>query len=810
MGVVYSAYDDVMERSVAIKVMMADVQDDPEASVRFYREAHAAGQLVHRNIITIFDLGDEDGRPYIVMELLEGQTLGDYLKRLEGIHLEDKVSLMLQVCDGLRLAHGKGIFHRDIKPGNLFVTQNGDLKIVDFGIARLATSSMTMSGLIVGTPDYMSPEQACGREVDQRSDIFSAGAVFYYILTGRKPFAASDLPAVLMKVQNEDPLPFRESEASPALAAAVMKALAKSPAARYQAVGELMTDLNRISRELALETSRLGEQARLRFDDAERLAAERLALVRELNLSAASEGVGTVHEWIRQQSPSVGEWLDGGQADPLYRDAAQDVLRAVTSVRQSMEGELTALRQATTDLQAATAAADAGDWARAVQHFDAAATAVPACARARDEGNRLRQLIAEKRAADDRRRALVAQAKEAVTNSDWSAAIALADEVLGSERDHAEARALRDQAVAAQAAEARKRRQGCEQALARAQELARKGQYSEAERAIDEARTLDPQSASVQEVAELVRNARLDAERASELERRAVAAIAAARSTFGRGAHEQAIADLRSFLAQEAEAPGVTGALRELVDEAERFAAVERRHAEAAELAEKAETALAADDPDRALTLARGALHLQADNERARRIQGLATVRQRERQAAKERAEQAEQQLQKARAFLEKRKYATARENAQAAANLDPADGRAKALLASIDEAEVKARDEERRDREARQRNKAAAPVLALARAAETAQDLARAGWLAENALALDPECVEARQIIERAHAALSTEPELADDTVKMTGAANRTVDVEDTVTLMPVLSAWQRLTGLIRSWIPIGHREGA
>ena len=136
---------------------------------------------------------------------------------------------------------------------------------MDFGIARLATSSMTVSGLIVGTPDYMSPEQACGREVDQRSDIFSAGAVFYYMLTGRKPFGASDLPAVLVKVQHDDPLPIRDSEAPPALVTVVMKALAKSPTARYQHVGEMMADLSRVSMALALETRRAGEQVRLQL-----------------------------------------------------------------------------------------------------------------------------------------------------------------------------------------------------------------------------------------------------------------------------------------------------------------------------------------------------------------------------------------------------------------------------------------------------------------------------------------------------------------------------------------------------------------
>src|SRR6185503_3502387 len=159
--------------------------------------------------------GEDDGRPFIVMELVQGWTLNKYLERPEAAHIEKKIDLMLQICAGLHAAHTHGIFHRDVKPGNLLVGQHGELKIVDFGIARLASSSMTASGLIVGTPDYMSPEQARGPDVDQRSDIFSAGAVFYLMLTGRKPFAGPDPISVLAKVQAESPLPIRDSE-SPA------------------------------------------------------------------------------------------------------------------------------------------------------------------------------------------------------------------------------------------------------------------------------------------------------------------------------------------------------------------------------------------------------------------------------------------------------------------------------------------------------------------------------------------------------------------------------------------------------------------
>jgi serine/threonine-protein kinase len=810
MGVVFSAYDDVMERSVAIKMMMADVQDDPETSARFFREAHAAGQLVHRNIITIFDLGDEDGRPYIVMELLEGQMLGDYLKRPEGVQLEDKLSLMLQICDGLRLAHNKGIFHRDIKPGNLHVTAAGDLKILDFGIARLATSSMTMSGLIVGTPDYMSPEQACGREVDQRSDIFSAGAVFYLMVTGRKPFAASDLPAVLMKVQNEDPLPIRETEAPPALAAAIVKAMAKDPASRYQSTQELMADLNRVARDLALETSRIGEQARSQFEAAEQLAVERASLAREIGDLVDVGGPETAAAIVRQSYPAASAWLDSRQADPLYRNGAQDVLRDLTAMHQALVDETAGLRRAGSDLRAGAAAVAGGDWIQALRHFDAVSVAVPGCTYAGQEADRLRRLIAERQAADDRRRALLGEADAAVNRADWSSVIALADEVLASESTNGMARGLRDKAVAALAAETRRRQQQVERGLSRAEQLARSGRYAEAEEALDEARRADPDAPLITEAAERIRSARVEAERISERERLGAQVVASARTRFGKGQREEAISDLRACLAQEPDLPGVAGALRELTDEAERLVAAERRRAQAAGHAGAAQAALERDEPDAALAEAREALRLFADDELARKVQGLATARLRERKAAAERAEQADQLLQRARGLLDRRKYASAREQAKAAGELTPSNPQVGALLAAIERAEAAAVAEERLEREARQRTKAAAPVLAMARSAEASGDVTRAGWLAENALALDPHCDEARAIIQRTLATLPAGSASDDDTVKVAGAAGRPPDSEDTVTLVPSLPVWRRVADVIRSWVHIGHREGA
>src|SRR5262249_27800718 len=150
------------------------------------------GQLAHRNIVTVFDLGEDDHRPFIVMELLTGLPLAAHLKTPTAESLETKIDLMMQVCEGLQVAHGKGVVHRDIKPSHLFVQHDGSVKILDFGAARLASSNLTKSGFLVGTPEYMSPEQAQGKTVDARSDVFSAAGVFYFILTGRGPFSSPD------------------------------------------------------------------------------------------------------------------------------------------------------------------------------------------------------------------------------------------------------------------------------------------------------------------------------------------------------------------------------------------------------------------------------------------------------------------------------------------------------------------------------------------------------------------------------------------------------------------------------------------
>lgn len=245
MGVVYRAHDSAMGRDVALKVLTADLEDDPDIRTRFHREAEAAARLSHPNIITIFDVGEDADRFFIVMELLRGLTLREFLKQGD-VTLARKLDLMSQLCAGLGSAHNASIYHRDIKPGNIFVRGDGILKILDFGVARLASSSMTAAGFVVGTPDYMSPEQARGENVDGRSDIFSLGGVFYFMLTGRKPFPATELPSLFNQIQHDDPVRLLDTEAPPELAAVIARALAKNVDARYQSCQDLQDDIDAV------------------------------------------------------------------------------------------------------------------------------------------------------------------------------------------------------------------------------------------------------------------------------------------------------------------------------------------------------------------------------------------------------------------------------------------------------------------------------------------------------------------------------------------------------------------------------------
>ncbi len=345
MGVVYSGRDERTGRPAALKVMMTDLEGDKETRERFNREANVAGKMVHRNIINVYEAGEEDGRLYMVMELLEGETLNDYMKRVGSLPLEHALDLMMQVCEGLAIAHAHAIVHRDIKPGNLFVMRDGGLKILDFGVARLANSSMTASGFIVGTPDFMSPEQARGREIDQRSDVFSAGAVFYYMLSGVKPFSAPDLPAVLHRVNSENPPQLTAEQCPPGLWRILMKALAKQTSERYADMGQLLADLVRYQQEFDAETRVLSSTIKQRAADVAGLVALRNQLTVRAGQSVPASA-SPFSDSLLDRYPVLDE--RGGDAlgvVPFRRAALTQISADLDARRVALNAEITQMKQ---------------------------------------------------------------------------------------------------------------------------------------------------------------------------------------------------------------------------------------------------------------------------------------------------------------------------------------------------------------------------------------------------------------------------------------------------------------------------------
>lgn len=255
MGVLYRGRDSVLEREVAIKVMSTDFDADSDdtARPRFYREARAAAKLQHRNIVTIFEFGEEDHTPFIVMEFLRGQDLSKRMRSEPSLTLEEKLDIVADLCTGLHFAHEQGVVHRDVKPANIWIQSDGSIKLLDFGIAKFASSTMTRQGSVLGSVSYMAPEQVAGGEVDGRADIFSAGVVLYELLAGKKPFEGDSPTAVLARIMDEHPAPMDTfgSEVPRPLLAALAKALQKDREKRYRHAADFGADLRLVRSALA-------------------------------------------------------------------------------------------------------------------------------------------------------------------------------------------------------------------------------------------------------------------------------------------------------------------------------------------------------------------------------------------------------------------------------------------------------------------------------------------------------------------------------------------------------------------------------
>jgi serine/threonine protein kinase len=250
MGVVYRAYDTQLRRPVALKILPPEYASDPERRSRLLREARAASALHHPNIVGIHEVGSDGGVDFIAMEFIEGKTLGDIIPA-RGLPLGKALNYAVQIASGLAKAHAAGVVHRDLKPGNIMLTGDGLVKLLDFGLAQRVElaegheTTLTMQGEIAGTPAYMSPEQAEGKALDGRSDIFSFGAVLYEILTGRRAFEGDSTASILAVVLREEPPPMGERIPSD-VQKIIVRCLRKEPARRFQHAGDVKVELEEL------------------------------------------------------------------------------------------------------------------------------------------------------------------------------------------------------------------------------------------------------------------------------------------------------------------------------------------------------------------------------------------------------------------------------------------------------------------------------------------------------------------------------------------------------------------------------------
>jgi eukaryotic-like serine/threonine-protein kinase len=321
MGTVYRARDPALDRPVALKTIAPELLSNVDALARFQREARAAARLQHPNIVTIYELGNVEGSLFIAMELLEGMDLAEAMTPAGRLPLPQKLRIVVDICRGLDFAHKRGVFHRDVKPANIRVLQDGSVKLVDFGIARLENSTMTQTGMMLGTPSYMAPEVLRGRRVDHRADMWAVGVVLYELLTGQRPFDAPTIAALIYNIVHTEPPPLDVASLGvpEGITQILERALAKDPGGRYRDLAEMADAL-----QLVLGLTPTGERSmtsevreasyQLNFEEARRLlAADDLegalsAARRALALEPSRTGVVALIKLLEerlQEAPTV-------------------------------------------------------------------------------------------------------------------------------------------------------------------------------------------------------------------------------------------------------------------------------------------------------------------------------------------------------------------------------------------------------------------------------------------------------------------------------------------------------------------------
>ena len=487
MGTLYLASDPVLQRQVAIKLLRE--ADNEELRARFTREARSAANLRHRNIVTIFDVGDYQGQPFMAMEYIHGQTLSALIGSDPPPSTIRRLQFVEDLCDGLAYAHTRGVVHRDIKPANLMVDQEGTLKILDFGIARAAAESgMTQAGLLVGTLNYMSPEQVAGSAIDGRSDMFAVGAVMYELLTRRQAFPGKIDSGVLHKILNGEPEPFEAlcPHLDPAIGQVIRRALQKEPAARFPDLQQMRAEVGQARR--ALESSALADMDQT-MAEAPGQDTTRVATPTPSRRGTDREEIFRRRaQQIDEQVTAARQALSDGQYDDAIAKCEQALLLDPNEARALDLAERARFQRDE---------AAAKQWLSQAQHLlkTGELTSASSCVREAlaltpeaPDAVELARVIGEARLALERERqraaaqqAIVDRARGALDRSELESAIASCDELLAQSPGHEAARQIKEQAEQAVAARQREQRdREAQQAADEARQLFHEGQHADA------------------------------------------------------------------------------------------------------------------------------------------------------------------------------------------------------------------------------------------------------------------------------------------------------------------------------------------
>ena len=510
MGSLYLAKDPKIGRLVAIKLVRQEF-DSPEARQRFAREAQSAGTLRHPNIVTIFDVDEHDGLPFIAMEYIDGETLGEIVKRKALLPIAKRLQWVEDLCNGLAYAHRQGVIHRDIKPANLMVDTEGSLKILDFGLARRDASKFTQSHVIIGTPNYMSPEQIRGQNIDTRSDIFSVGALLYEVLTYKEAFPGA-VHQTMHKILHEEPEPIETIVAGidPGIAKILSRALQKDRDGRY-------ADLTAMRNDLAEVRARL-ESVSVSVDD-----AATMPLGRDARFGPT------------QGSPARGTTP---LSTPGSRPGSSQASKRFQTNRQSLQRRRS--EQITAALDEARKLFEAGDLEKARDKCDAALMLDP------DHPGAL-QLMDDIGAEADRQQAaqFMAEARAEMQKGQLDRAEALVAQARQMQPESTDVQQLQE-AIDTTRREIERTRQ-VQETMRRARQRFAEGGFEAAIRAAGEVLAIDPENAAAKDLQTRAQEAIEAAATRAERDKAAQSAVASARKLFESGDGPGAIAQLEAF-----------------------------------------------------------------------------------------------------------------------------------------------------------------------------------------------------------------------------------------------------------------------